>query len=81
MIFVSGAGLLLFVLSLLSSPELGGAENNKYARTYSSVGLVKAYDVLLLVPILTTTWAAGINIGGIGQGTRILICAASLHPS
>ena len=78
---MSGSGLSLFILWLLSSPELGGAENNKYARTYSSVGLVEAYDVLLSVPILTTTWAAGINIGGIGQGIPFLIYAAILHPS
>lgn len=80
MIFVSGSALSLFILSLLSSPEFVGAENHNYAQTFSSVGLVEACGILISVPILTTTWAAGINIGGIGLGMPFLICAVSLHP-
>ena len=80
-LFVAGSGLWLFILSLLSSPEFSGADNHKYAQTSSSVGLVEACGILMSVPIITTTWAAGINIGGIGQGLPFLICAVILHPS
>ena len=75
MVYVSGNGLGLFILSLLTSPEFGGTEEQNHAKPYSSVQLVEACGTLLSVPILTATWAAGINIGGIGLGMPFLSCA------
>ena len=79
MVYISGNGLGLFMLSLLTSPEFGGAEEQSHAKTYSSVQLVEACGSLLSVPILTATWTTGINIGGNGLGMPLFLCAVSLQ--
>ena len=78
MVYILGNGLGLFILSLLTPPEFGGTEEQNHAKTCSSVQLVEACGTLLSVPVPNATWAAGINIGGIGLGMSFYLCAVSL---
>ncbi len=74
LISVLGSGLVIFIQSLLMSPQFGCTEEYR-ARIASTCALVEGIGTEVAGPLLTAAWTKAIRTGGIGLGLPFLVSA------
>jgi len=62
------------MLSVLTHASFEILDEAHTGRIYSAVGFVETIGSLIGAPLLSATWAMGINIGGFALGLPFWVC-------